>query len=127
MPEVQVQDRMLRGRAADERRAEALSVKQRAAYAALAVLVGAAVVALLRYAAGPDTYYMEGVSRWEHSRGWDDWIWFTASIALGIASVAGLVARALGLAARLSGSILALTIVAFLSFPVAWVAVTAGH
>jgi hypothetical protein len=103
-------------------------VKHPAAYAALALLVGAAVVALLLYAAGPDDYYQGGdVSRWEHARGWDGWIWFTASIGLGIASFAGLVARALGFAARLSGPIIALTIVAFLSFPVAWVAVTAGH
>jgi hypothetical protein len=103
-------------------------VSRRAAYAALALLVGAAVVALLLYAAGPDTYYMDGdVSRWEHARGYDGWIWFAASIALGIASFAGLVARAAGLAARLDGAVLAVTLAAFLSFPVAWVAVTAGH
>jgi hypothetical protein len=102
-------------------------VKRRAVYAALALVVGAAVVALLLYAAGPDTYYMEDVSRWEHARGWDGWIWFVASIGLGIASFAGLLARAAGLAARFDAAVLGLTAVAFLSFPVAWVAVTAGH
>jgi hypothetical protein len=129
VPEVQVQGWMLRRRAADERRAaEDSSVTKRAAYAALALLVGTAVVALLLYAAGPDDYYRGGnVSRWEHARGYDGWIWFVASIVLGVVSFAGLVARALGLAARLNAAVLGLTLFTFLSFPVAWVAVTAGH
>jgi hypothetical protein len=103
-------------------------VKRRAAYAALAALVGAGVVALLVYAAGRDTYYMgQDVSRWEHARGFSGWILFVASIGFGVMSFVGLLARAAGTAARLDGAVRALTLVALLSFPVAYVAVSTGH
>ena len=55
------------------------------------------------------------------------WIVFVASIGLGVASFVGLAARAAGAAASLGPAILTLTAVALLSFPVAYVAVTAGH
>jgi hypothetical protein len=100
---------------------------RRAGYVALALVVGGAVVALLVYAAGPDTYYTEGVSRWEHSRGYGGWVWFGVSIGLGLASFAGLVVRACGLAQRFGGVVLGMTLAALLSFPVAWVAISAGH
>jgi hypothetical protein len=93
----------------------------------LALVVAAGVVWLLVYAAEPDTYYSSGVTRWEHARRSDAWILFVVSIALGVASVVGLLARAAGRAARLGPAIVGLTVVALLSFPVAWVAVTTGH
>jgi uncharacterized membrane protein len=121
---------LLRRRAADglRRAAEARRVKRRALSAALAVLVAAGVVALLLYAAQPDPYYQEGdVSRWEHARDWNGWVVFAGSIVLGIVSFVGLVARAAGKAPNLGRSVLALTAVALLSFPIAYVAVTTGH
>ena len=97
-------------------------------FVALALLVAAGVVWLLAQAAEPDTYYLPSdVTRWEHARRGDGWILFVVSIALGVASIVGLLARAGGRTARLGPAIVGLTVVALLSFPVAWVAVTTGH
>ena len=103
-------------------------MRRRAGFVALALLVAAGVVWLLAHAAETDTYYQSGdVSRWEHARRWNAWIVFVAAIALGIASIAGLVVCAAGKAERLGPAVIGLTVVALLSFPVAWVAVTTGH
>lgn len=103
-------------------------MKGRAAAAVLAVLVGALVVYLVVYAGGTDTYYSEGdVSRWDHARRGSAWFLFAVSIGLGVAAVVGLMARAAGKAANLGIAVVALTVLALLSFPVAWVAVTTGH
>jgi len=103
-------------------------VKRRGAAAVLAVLVGAVVVYLVVYAGGTDTYYQEGdVSRWDHARRGNAWSLFAVSIGLGVAAVVGLLARAAGKAGNLGIAVVALTVLALLSFPVAWVAVTTGH
>ena len=108
--------------------AEAPAVKRRTTSAVLALLVAAVVVALLVYTVGPDTYYgPDDVSRWEHARRFNGWIVFVTSIGLGIASFVGLAAHAAGRAGRLTAAVYALTIVALVSFPVAWVAVSTGH
>ena len=129
VPSMPVQAGLLRGRGANElRRASASSVRRRVSFVALALLVLVGVVWLLAHAAEADTYYQSGdVSRWEHARGSNAWIVFAAAIALGIASIAGLVIFAAGKAERLGRAVIGLTVVALLSFPVAWVAVTTGH
>ena len=101
---------------------------RRAGYVSLALLVAAGVVWLLAYVGEADTYYQSGdvislgarakVERLDLLR---------RGIALGIASIAGLVVCAAGKADRFCRAVIGLTVVALLSLPVAWVAVTTGH
>ncbi|HEU6444918.1 MAG TPA: hypothetical protein VFL61_07675 [Gaiellaceae bacterium] len=93
---------------------------------ATALVLAIAVVWLLSYTLGPDTYYLpQEYSRWDHARKDNAWVVFVVSIALGVAGVFAVLAYAVG---RISGwAAYALATAAVISFPIAYAAVTIGH
>lgn len=95
---------------------------------AFAVLVAAGVAWLLRYAGSEDTYYSPGdVSRWDHARKDNAYLFAVAAVGLGVASVIGLLANAVSKTTRFAAAVLVLTVLALCSLPVAYVALTLGH
>ena len=94
---------------------------------ALAVILAVALVGLVRYAAGEDTYYSSGVSRWEHADRWDKTPVVVAAMAISGTTIIGLVMSAFSLGARLRRLTLAATALSCLMLMAAWFFLTGGH
>jgi hypothetical protein len=94
---------------------------------ALAVILTIALAGLVRYAAGEDTYYSSGVSRWEHADRWGKTPVVVAAIAISGATVLGLLTSAFSADARLRRLALPATALSCVTLVAAWVVLTAGH
>ena len=94
---------------------------------ALAVILTMALAGLVRYAAGEDTYYSSGVSRWEHADRWGKTPVVVAAIAISSATVLGLLTNAFSADARLRRLALPATALSCVTLVAAWVVLTAGH
>ena len=94
----------------------------------LAIVLGVSVIWLAFYAAGEDTYYGGGVSRWEHADRFMGTFPVSFAVGFGALTAAALVLSALSPERRalrlLVGPGAALSCVALL---LAWFALTAGH
>jgi hypothetical protein len=100
----------------------------RRSHAVLAVVLGVSAVWLAVYAAGEDTYYGGGVSRWEHAdRGGSTSSVAAAIVLAGLTSL-GLAASAVARSGRLMQVLLAsATAVSCFLLLFAWVLLTGGH
>jgi hypothetical protein len=94
---------------------------------ALAVILTIALVGLVRYAAGEDTYYSSGVSRWEHADRWGKTPVVVAAIAISGTTVLGLLTIAFSPDARLRRLALPATALSCVTLVAAWFVLTAGH
>ena len=94
---------------------------------ALAVLLTIALVGLARYAAGEDTYYSSGVSRWEHADRWGKQPLVVAAMAISATTIRGLVINTFSSDARLRRLALPATALSCVTLVAAWVVLTAGH
>jgi hypothetical protein len=94
---------------------------------ALAGVLAAAVLWLVRYAAGEDGYYLSGVSRWGHADRWGKTPFIVAAVAISGATVIGLLVSSFSRSALLRRLALAATALSFAMLMVSWFFLTAGH
>jgi hypothetical protein len=98
------------------------------AFAGLAVLLALSCGWLVLYAAGPDTYYVEGVSRWEHAERFLGTAPVVVAVIAAMATSVGLIAASISPARPVLRFVVAPA--AALScglLLVGWFALTAGH
>ncbi len=94
---------------------------------ALAGLLAAAVVGLVRYAAEEDGYYLSGVSRWEHADRWGKTPFIVAAVVISGATVIGLLMSSFSRNALLRRLVLPAAALSSAMLMVAWFFLTAGH
>lgn len=95
--------------------------------AALAAILAVALVGLVRYAAGEDTYYSSGVSRWEHADRWGKTPVVVLAIAVSGMTVLGLLISTFSAGARLRRLALPAAALSCVMVVAAWFFLTAGH
>jgi hypothetical protein len=94
---------------------------------ALAVILTIALVGLVRYAAGEDTYYSSDVSRWEHADRWSKTPVVVAAMAISATTILGLLISTFSPGARMRRLALPATALSCVTLVVAWIFLTAGH
>jgi hypothetical protein len=94
---------------------------------ALAILLAAALMGLVRYAAGADGYYLSGISRWEHADRWGKTPFLVASVAISGATVIGLLVSTVSRNTLLRRLVLPATALSCAMLLMAWFFLTAGH
>jgi hypothetical protein len=94
---------------------------------ALAVLLSVALVWLVRYAAGEDTYYSSEVSRWEHADRWGKTPVVVAAMAIIGTTILGLLISTFSPSARLRLLALPAAALSCVMLVAAWFYLTAGH
>ena len=96
-------------------------------YIVSGLMLAAGLMWLLAYAAGDDSYYGGGVSRWDHAgRGGGQPLVVAAIVSLAVTLIAALLA-ALSSSARFRRLVLPLTAFSWVMLAVAWFVLTGGH
>ena len=95
--------------------------------AALAAILAVALVALVRYAAGEDTSYSSGVSRWEHADRWGKAPVVVVALAVSVTTVLGLLVSTFSAGARLRRLALLAAALSGVMVVAAWFYLSAGH
>ena len=93
----------------------------------LAVILAAALLELVRYAAGEDLYYMSGVSRWEHADRWGKTPIVAAAMVISGVTVIGLLASTFVSGAFMRRLALLASALSGVMLLAAWFFLTAGH